>query len=236
MALVVSAQSGLYRVGSTWVGGVAPTASDQWKVSAGHVVTVDEDASWAAETGPQGEIESGGRVVIAAGAVVTLACGDLTNDGVLEVNGEYRAEAVNWTMLSVGKVVLGPFGRIVHAHPASAPTTLIESSPSRLLLLVSSTGAVYMPEAAGVPAAEPPTSLQRFSVPLVEQGIVITVRVTMSGTLLTSEGFQAADRELHWRTNAHDPPTQQYSTMHFATTWHFARRVSIAHGTSEIEL
>ena len=40
MSVIISATSGLWADGTTWVGGVAPIATDDIVIAAGHTVTV----------------------------------------------------------------------------------------------------------------------------------------------------------------------------------------------------
>lgn len=228
---IASAQSGFFRDDATWVGGTAPTTSDQWMVCAGHVVTVDQDVLWAAETGPQGEIELGGLVIINQGAVATLSCGDIKNNGVLRVEGAFVAEAINWTLLSVGRVVLGPCGELRHSHPLGTPTTLITFSAARQLGLLGPDGRLYLPAEWGLSFAEAPGSISQYDVPFLDKGILLQVRrVGPIGQPLVLDGFHAVRGVFRWNTDGHNPPTTQSSTMSFGVRLRFARGVSARGG------
>ena len=57
--MATTAQSGNYKVGSTWVGGVVPADGDAKIIAAGHTVTIDSAVTSAAINVNQGTLVVG---------------------------------------------------------------------------------------------------------------------------------------------------------------------------------
>jgi hypothetical protein len=91
MAATVSAQSGLFSAGTTWVGGVKPTTTSGFTVLATHVVTLDESLTTTAgtititvATTPGTTVP--GTLIISGGVTLQLNDGStLTMNGLLDI-------------------------------------------------------------------------------------------------------------------------------------------------------
>lgn len=69
-----TAQTGLYSLGSTWIGGVKPAPGDTIIVASGHTLTIDEDCSLGSNAAAVGHaITVNGTLTHAAGVTITLA-------------------------------------------------------------------------------------------------------------------------------------------------------------------
>ncbi len=80
MAAITSTATGVYNVGATWVGGVAPGALDTAIIAAGHVVTVTVNQVCLGIT-----INATGELVIDDGVAFTGMTASMTNNGTLTI-------------------------------------------------------------------------------------------------------------------------------------------------------
>jgi len=80
MAAITSTTSGPRSVGSTWVGGIAPTTGDTAIIANGHNVTVD--SAWTIGTG------AGAAITADAGGTLTLDAYAVTCDGDVSLAGD----------------------------------------------------------------------------------------------------------------------------------------------------
>lgn len=71
MALIVSAASGNFSAGATWVGGVVPTVGDEARASTGHTITIDVDTTCD-------EVSNAGTGIFTLASGVTLTA-NVTN-------------------------------------------------------------------------------------------------------------------------------------------------------------
>jgi len=80
--VITSAQSGLFSVGSTWVGGVAPAVNDDIIISTGHTVTLDINATVYNITINPGSVLDNGSFNLIVGAGLTAGNPVYINNGV----------------------------------------------------------------------------------------------------------------------------------------------------------
>ena len=99
MALIVSAASGNFNAGATWVGGVVPTVGDEARASTGHTVTITESV-----TCDQVSNAGTGTFVLTNGVTLTAnITHNNTNTNVVSISGTNSAAIVgNITSPSVG--------------------------------------------------------------------------------------------------------------------------------------
>jgi hypothetical protein len=110
--IIQSAQTGPWSVGSTWVGGVAPTSSDLAMIMNGHNVSLDNNSNTAALV----TVSSGGTLTAASNilTVVGGAATGITNNGTIVVSG--------------GTIDLGPTGGSNRTLSCASGSTLTVSS------------------------------------------------------------------------------------------------------------
>ena len=83
---ITSAQTGDWNVGSTWVGGVVPTANDSVSISPGavqHLITVTQTTDSCASLSLNANAANftNARIDIADGAILTVKSGDIAING-----------------------------------------------------------------------------------------------------------------------------------------------------------
>ena len=124
MALILSAASGNFNVGATWVGGVVPTVGDEGRASTGHTITITANATCT-------EISNAGSGTFVLNSGVTLTANVTNKSTTTNINCLSFSAASPATATIVGNVTGGVAS---NGSPVAGTGAILNSSSGTLLV------------------------------------------------------------------------------------------------------
>ena len=124
MALILSAATGNFNAGATWVGGIVPTVGDEGRASTGHTITITANATCT-------EISNAGSGTFVLNSGVTLTANVTNKTTTLNVNCLSFSAASPATATIVGNVTGGVAS---NASPVAGTGAILNSSTGTLIV------------------------------------------------------------------------------------------------------
>ena len=124
MALILSAASGNFNAGATWVGGVVPTVGDEGRASTGHTITITANATCT-------EISNAGSGTFILNSGVTLTANVTNKTTTINVNCLTFSAVSPATATIVGNVTGGAAS---NGSPAAGTGAILNSSSGTLIV------------------------------------------------------------------------------------------------------
>ena len=124
MALILSAASGNFNAGATWVGGVVPTTGDEGRASTGHTITITANATCT-------EISNAGTGTYVLNSGVTLTA-NVTNKSLSQFVGCLSFSGVSPATATIVGNVTG--GVSTNGSPLAGTGAILNSSTGTLIV------------------------------------------------------------------------------------------------------
>lgn len=162
--VIVSATSGNWTVGGTWVGGVPPSASDFVQIAATHTVTmngspgsctkltIDGTATWTAANTTN--VGSGGIVINGTGNITGSVAGNLTSTGGLTLNSTLSSTTVGLVLQTTANQTISGTGSLakltINAKTTNSGTLTVTGTLAGSDSLINGTSATLNIDASVV--------------------------------------------------------------------------------------